>query len=280
MGFCGRPNPEDDRLFILIEDMTVGPCGGGRSALRKSRCLFSQAAAFLGQATQGRLCKAGYGALRCPILNEVSPWWEWLPATIPSRQDAAPTEKHTTSLEAQIQGAPVSQSLRRTVNTPQRLRNAAQRGSWVFYEVVPSDRGGIRSFNRRACRRRTRTLRIPWQFPAPARNRRTSASGRPRTGTWGTGAQGHRTKTRVPRNNDSRPCTGIRRSAYKLLRRNSNMIISAAAKSSRTLRAGDPPRRRHHRRDALRLIIRPYSPALCALPCHHFLHVLVRAGQQ
>jgi hypothetical protein len=26
--------------------------------------------------------------------------WEWLPATITSRQDAAPTEKHTTSSEA------------------------------------------------------------------------------------------------------------------------------------------------------------------------------------
>jgi hypothetical protein len=29
--------------------------------------------------------------------NEVSPWWEWLPATTASRIDAAPTEKGSTS---------------------------------------------------------------------------------------------------------------------------------------------------------------------------------------
>jgi hypothetical protein len=35
-----------------------------------------------------------FGALRRPIGNEVLLLWEWLPATIPSRQDAAPTGKN------------------------------------------------------------------------------------------------------------------------------------------------------------------------------------------
>jgi len=37
--------------------------------------------------------KAGYAILRRPIGSEVLPLWEWFPATISSRQDAAPTGK-------------------------------------------------------------------------------------------------------------------------------------------------------------------------------------------
>src|SRR5512137_2408901 len=48
---------------------------------------------------RGFCLEAGYGALRRPMGNEARLLWEWLPATIPSRQDAAPTEKQTTSVE-------------------------------------------------------------------------------------------------------------------------------------------------------------------------------------
>jgi hypothetical protein len=49
--------------------------------------------------------KAGYGARRRPIGDEVSPLWEWLPATIPSRQDAAPTEKGQLRLKLGFTGS-------------------------------------------------------------------------------------------------------------------------------------------------------------------------------
>jgi hypothetical protein len=44
--------------------------------------------------------KAGYGARRRPLDNEVSPLWEWLPATIIAvRRGGLPQVKKPTSLE-------------------------------------------------------------------------------------------------------------------------------------------------------------------------------------
>jgi hypothetical protein len=44
--------------------------------------------------------KAGYGALRRPAGNEVSPMWEWHPATIIAARCRSHSKKWSTSLEA------------------------------------------------------------------------------------------------------------------------------------------------------------------------------------
>jgi hypothetical protein len=85
--------------------------------------------------------------LRHPIGDEESSLWEWLPATIPSRQDAAPTEengrfrwKRVTArcaglLLNEIPPAPFSKG----GETPASSYSPFSKGGWGILKATPSE---------------------------------------------------------------------------------------------------------------------------------------------
>jgi len=66
----------------------------------------------------------GQGELCHPFGSEVLPLWEWLPATIPSRQDAAPTQVKKKLHSEAVYGARRHPDLERSLLSPPLAKGA------------------------------------------------------------------------------------------------------------------------------------------------------------
>ncbi len=113
--------------------------------LRLPEILFASCSAKCSHGTLPSSRKAGDGLERSPEADEILPMREWLPSTIASRQDAAPTEKSATWLEASTRPAISSALPAAGGRTRPFLKVQDGCDAFCAYCIVPYARGPSRS---------------------------------------------------------------------------------------------------------------------------------------